>query len=399
MSLLNSLVWVSNVQDNIEYMSEEVGREVKNTGIIFQTLTSKVAGQTFKLMLKPIPTRYFGAKDWSMPGAAGRLAQGVVAYCRHKTPISKDKIFPNHPSYSHKIKQELTKDTLTPFLPHIFAARAVDCHNAEDWTVPLGYHSVMPSEAVISAESFELQMGRSADDEYFLFDPATRLKIAIFQKYDESGKTNKFIISFGSLGARYNETAERAGDVMTRALHATGNILGGETKLYKKADRFVEALLKTPAFEGAEVELAGLSLGGSLASYIGLKQGLPAVCLNSLTLGAGLQKKIGKDRLKDADKLITHIVVKGDRYFADQHPVSKFFDKAAGRCGFRTPGNFGKKLYMPNVNEQKGPSAAHKFPYYCAMSLMDYGYGEDHLPHSVDWKAGVKRPEVVEIIE
>ena len=180
-----------------------------------------------------------------------------------------------------------------------------------------------------------------------LFDPDTGLKIAIYQKGVD------VIVTFGAAGYHASqfkkneeEKAEAVKDKIIKS--AVANLFGMRPALYTKADKFVKALLDSDQFKDKRVAVVGQSVGGTIASYVSLRQQIPGFALNAIPLGCGLQTKIGERNLRNADQFLTHIISKGD-IFSDLPVIVGVVDAVVSSLGFRMPGNFGTKHHIPSI--------------------------------------------------
>ncbi len=60
------------------------------------------------------------------------------------------------------------------------------------------------------------------------------------------------------------------------------------------------------------METTGHSLGGGMANYTGLKNGIPSTCFNAAALGPGTRNDIPKENLNNAKDLAVHVNVRGE---------------------------------------------------------------------------------------
>lgn len=301
------------------------------------------------------PFRYFGAKRWSLPGIIGRFFK--KAFCCKRIQRS-DILGPKPPP-----KKELSSDDVKPYIK--YACIAASIHTGkEDWTQPLGIQIVSPKKIAHKLQG--IPDGLEARNSCF-YDSGTGLKIGIFQK------DTKTIISFGARGS--SDSEEPSPELQKKMRQkltdtATRNIIGARSAIYKQAEAFVASLRNHPDFKDKEIELCGQCFGGSIASYVALRQELKSVCLNSLPLGPGLQEKIGPKKLAQADQFVTLISVKGD-YVSDQRGVLRAIDKIAGFIGIKTAGNFGKRNLVPSAYTSKRD--IHYFILGSMLELCGYG--------------------------
>ncbi len=187
------------------------------------------------------------------------------------------------------------------------------------------------------------------------FDPKSGLKIGVFIR------ENTLILAYGAMGSHSSEVAENS--ELDKKLdwqgiqNGTKNLFGITPAIYHQAEEFTGFLLTKlkakDSFEKLDTHLTGQCFGGSLATYVALKKGLKATCVNSLPIGAGLQKEIDSDRITNADQYITHAISNGDLFanckvfFIGR--IVRLIDFLCTRilC-IKTPGNFGKVYQVQN---------------------------------------------------
>lgn len=164
------------------------------------------------------------------------------------------------------------------------------------------------------------------------------LKFRIFEENDE------IHVVYGALGS-----AEK-GSWKQNLIDAVSNVVGGRPKLYKRAhDMYLEARRQHPNFfENKKVIFSGVCLGGSLATYVGLKEEQEVHCLNSLGIGPGIMWDIGRDRLRKASELVTQFSVEGDFASAPSIPF-RVLDWLVNFLGIRTIGVVGKCYIVPHL--------------------------------------------------
>ncbi len=294
------------------------------------------------------PLRYFGSKSWSIPGVILRLPIALYKKALSKIRSSSKAPFSIIEELFGKKKRkktELSGKDVRPFIKYAAAAAAVHS-SAEEWIKPW-YDVVDASDLEIKGT---LPGDLTANGKVF-FDKKSGLKVMI------SESNNKILVSFGALGSDKSETGKKASKKIGAGI---GNLLGYSDSIYDQANEFISLLKKSPLLEGKELTLCGQSLGGAIASYVGLQQGITTRCLNSMPLGAGLQKKIGSRKLDDAEKYVTHISVKKD-YLSDIHPVLGKVDAVINKLGFRTAGNFGKRFLIPSAYNKRFETHSYIF--------------------------------------
>ncbi len=212
------------------------------------------------------------------------------------------------------------------------------------WIEPFGYEVLPPKSFAISSSGLEKK-------DLCFFDPKSGLKAAV------SLKENKVIISFGALRSHHSEVSD---DKMKKSLHlkmywsAMGNMTGITPKVYLQAEVLFKDLMKDPRLKGKNIILTGQCFGGSIASYVALNNDTEAFCTNSLQLGAGLQQKLGRKKLKKARDLITHLTVKSD--WVSDRKIYTVLDVASSIFCIKTPGRFGEKFMIPTAYEDRSKS-------------------------------------------
>jgi hypothetical protein len=325
---------------------------------------SKVAIKILKAFKNIItfPRRYLGSKTFSILGLFFRFPFVLGKHClKWNDPnhsLAND-LF-NNQGYHPFDYQDLSPDEARDNIHYACAAAALQ-RNKHNWLEPFGYRLISTPDFGIGLEN----------QNSILFDPDTGLKMGIYEK------DNELLIAFGAFGSHKTQFNLDDPDQKEKsnALHTSlitkslFSFLGFHPALFKKANKFVEALKKSELFKNKKITLTGQSLGGTIASYVALKQQIQGVALNAGPLGAGLQEKIGDENLQKADSFLTHIVAKGD-CLANSSLFFGIVDVALSALGIRTPGNFGKKMHVPTIYEELidihyhilGALFSHKYP-------------------------------------
>ena len=135
-----------------------------------------------------------------------------------------------------------------------------------------------------------------------LRDPSTGL-YADMKKVGE-GPDAKNVLILGGTGVGKMDAKQVLADI--------GQGAGGIPANYKQADQLASLLKSELDKEGVKMETTGHSLGGGLANYTGLKNGIPCTCFNAAALGPGTRNDIPKDNLKNAKDLAVHVNVRGE---------------------------------------------------------------------------------------
>ena len=122
------------------------------------------------------------------------------------------------------------------------------------------------------------------------------------------------VINFGGMGSQ--------GAHRPQLLRCITNIIGlAPPKNFAQASKLtqmVKAHLQEvndrlpPGHPKFTLKLAGHSMGGGMATYAALRNDTEAVVFTPLRLGLFTRAKVGRNALKNAPKLVTEVVVKGD---------------------------------------------------------------------------------------
>lgn len=135
-----------------------------------------------------------------------------------------------------------------------------------------------------------------------LRDPSTGL-YADMKKVGEEPNTKNVLI-LGGTGVGKMDTKQLLADI--------GQGAGGIPGNYKQADQLASLLKSELDKEGVKMETTGHSLGGGMANYTGLKNGIPSTCFNAAALGPGTRNDIPKENLNNAKDLAVHVNVRGE---------------------------------------------------------------------------------------
>ncbi len=159
-------------------------------------------------------------------------------------------------------------------------------------------------------------------------------------------------VVFGAKGAE----GTKIYDTMN-VLKVVWNMLGGISDNYFKAEEAYLSLRKKhpTLFKDCKIDFSGLCLGGSLAAFVGLRQSemghtKKVFAMNSVGLSPSAQWHIGREKLRNATKLITLVSAEGD--FASAPPfLFRIIDVFLNFLGFLTIGNYGKRYIIPHAKE------------------------------------------------
>lgn len=275
--------------------------------------------------------RYFGSKTWSLPGLCFRLPYLTIKHLLSPSDSLSKKLFGS--GYTRFGQKTLSAEQLSTYLPYVFSNTAAINYKDKEWLAGSGaIRFDLSSLQLKGTLPGQLQAGKNN-----FFDEQSGLRISLFKKGTE------VIVVFdarpvGNLGKYTNSRRNRA---------IADNFMGLVPDLHKQAVDAIEVLLPSLAVHTNNITLCGQCLGGSIASYVGLKKQLKAICLNSLPLGVGLQQDVN-DSLTEADRYVTHISTETDRV-SHLHWIIGALDAMVNFLGIRTPGNFGKKYVIPTA--------------------------------------------------
>lgn len=83
-------------------------------------------------------------------------------------------------------------------------------------------------------------------------------------------------------------------------------------KAFQQAAQLTQEINEAVIAQGGELQLAGHSLGGGIANYVGLKLGLSAVCFNPAGMGSACINDLGNDITQEQLNTQTHLVIEND---------------------------------------------------------------------------------------
>ncbi len=278
--------------------------------------------------------RYFGAKSWSVIGLGLRLITGYVFYdMLHNKKTFKEACFGKAVQVEH-LSQERAKS----FLPYLAAASYI--HAGKDHWIKGLLHEVAPP----NPNDLHLQGIHSTAK--FLFDESLGLKIGLLETDD-----NRVLITFGaheSFNELLTEDKEKKSALRSQRSAIVANYAGLVPEIFTKAYELVLDVVNHPSMKDKKIELVGQSFGGSLASYVALKSGLDAVCINPMPLGGGLQTNIGVKALEENAQHVRNFTIETD-YVTDNHYIEPLDRIATHVLGLKTPSNFGPRYTIPTA--------------------------------------------------
>lgn len=327
------------------------------------------AGKSFANVIKTVgssfPLRYVGSKSCSLPGFVlgkiNQLVHFIVQPGKALPPIGCE-------GYQWSLKK-LPMEAVKHYV-RLQSPLAASYANRWAWLDASGYKLINSKDVPVP-----LPKGVIAKDTCF-FNPRNGLKIAFFQNKEET------VVAFGAIfsgNVELSNKRQQSRLVLRQHLYAFSAVFGGMPSSYRQADQIIRNLKDSGYFEGKKVILTGQCLGGGIASYAGLRNKIPTLCANTLLMGAGLQKRVGIETLREAKKYVTHVSTRGD--YISNNRIFHIFDRCLSFIGVRTPGNFGNRFYIPSAF--KSPAQNHAEIQSCALAYMGYSR------HARPWKEGL----------
>ena len=213
--------------------------------------------------------------------------------------------------------------------------------------------------------------------EWCFFDKETGLKLSLFESEDE------VIVAFGAFES--GETEFDRDDFEGKRIAAKAqddaiftNLKGEDPYIYTEAVEAVQKLTQHPHFQGKKFTLCGLSLGGSLAEYVGLTLKIHAYCFNSVMLGDKLFDKTPKEN-RDAAHHFIHIVSVENDHVSELLDSSSLYQVASSVLPL--PKHCGRRYILPSAypydyeSKQAFAKSAHRRHALFMHSLMQhFGY-------------------------
>ncbi len=330
------------------------------------------------------PTRYFGSKTWSIPGIIIRipfiLFKRIFGFTGGMS-LSEEILGKGYQFDTKTLGKEETKKLIRSAT----LATAVNKFTPK-WKAAMdafGMSVVKPTEMKLDPSRVKINPNIEYNDVRF-FDRTSGLKMMAVASDTE------VLVTFGALGAPRVEIADKK---EREALESKiwekvvwSGLVGLKPCIYEDANKLFKAIKGSPSLKGKKIKLVGHCMGGSLATYIGLKHQLPVDSFNTLAIGTGLQQQIGSKALSQAEKYVTHVSV-ADDFFSDCKNL-KGLDVFCNLMGIKTAGNFGKHYRIPAAKDyiavkeySKRQEAIHN---YFLGSMMEYiGKGYRALPQDI----------------
>ncbi|MBM3191839.1 MAG: hypothetical protein FJZ63_04225 [Chlamydiae bacterium] len=310
------------------------------------------------------PFRFVGGKNWSIPGVVLRVPWIVFKKVILKETRSfKELLFPNF--YKNDFEKSLTKEELKDYYPQVCTTAFV-CSNSKEY-IPQGWHAIDPQELQLEATRVPEAIIEGLSVVY----PSSTLRSSFIENADKT----EIILAFSSLEPNYRRSGRFP--TLSKGWNIALSIAGFLPNAAKQADSFVTYIKDHPYFKGKKLTLSGNSYGATLAQYAGLKNAVSAVCYNSFALGVGWQHAIGRQRLEEADKYVTHISGEGD--CVTDWKIYKYIDPVLNGLGCKTLGNFGRRFKIPSAYTKMWDIHG-----YILGSVSQYlGYGVRAYPANV----------------
>lgn len=291
------------------------------------------------------PIRYFGAKNWSMPGVILRTPVILFRSIFFNEGIAAEKFFPH--AYDTTLGEELSVEQTREFIRYASFGLVSFAYDEKSWTEPYGARIVNPNALGLGALPGEIEFREKA-----LFDRSNLFKVVILE--DE----NEIIASFGSMHSHWHDYSKEEAKAIGHGQLGSviANLAGLNTLGYDQADKVVEQLKSVAARKNKTLVLTGQSLGGSYAAYAGALHEVKTVAVNAVQLGAGLQEKLTQEKLDQAPRHVDHITVEGELLTLHYFDV---VDRILSFIGVRTPGNFGRRFKLNSYTPSPFDSHDH----------------------------------------
>ncbi len=279
----------------------------------------------------------------------------------------------------HLVMEKLTPEEIEPHLRYI--AQSGYAHTPKCSLIgPFGYQPVDPKSIEIDMsaplDKIEILEGsfkcnKNAElikTEKCFADKNTGLKILV----SEHANNKEIVLAFGDLSSLEIELKETSKKIWHRQTKAVLCNLGGLVpELYTQAESLAVQIIKKMSenldYKYYTFTLVGQSLGGSLAQFVGLRNEIKTMCYNAVPLGPGLQKLIGNEKLKKADKHVIHVTAESDMA-SDLQGVG-IFDSILSSLKVCTPGNFGQRYSIPSAYQKM--QETHSFVLGSAMHHLN----------------------------
>lgn len=304
---------------------------------------------------------YFGSKDYSI---FTPLFMSTKASYNKIRSRSETKIESGYEAYA---RRHLNAEELSQCTALCSMTAFINNHNKREHLDPLeiklkDLNSILTPARIDQLKSLGFQFHDS-----ILFNAKAGIKIALL--CDKSGHN---YLGYGDAGALERFSKEHLNGELgccSKTIHkqAARQLLIGDRSSEEKAKEATKILTDALDLTSDKVTLFGQCYGGLLASYTGLSLGYKSLTINSIAFGAHTQLHLGA-KLNEAKKLCTQIFTYGDS--TQNFGTTLVFDWIFSRLGFRTPGCYGKKFYIPNPGYNL--SKRHMYTLGCCFSSLGF---------------------------
>lgn len=330
------------------------------------------------------PTRYFGSKTWSIPGIIVRtpciLFKRLFGFTGGMK-LSEEILGKGYQFNTKTLGKDETKKLIRS------ATLATAVHNfTSKWREAMdvfGMSVLNPKDLQLDPNRVKINPNIECNDVRF-FDRTSGLKMMAVANDKE------VLVTFGALGGpRAEITDKKEREALEKRIwkKVVWSGLGGiKPDIYEEANTLFSAIKNAPSLKGKKIKVVGHCMGGSIATYVGLKHKLKVHSFNTLAFGPGLQQQVGTKALSQAEEYVTHLSIEND-FFSDCKQL-KALDVLGSLIGLKTPGNFGKHYRIPAAKDyaaikqySKRQDAIHN---YFLGSMMEYiGHRNRTLPQDV----------------
>lgn len=161
-------------------------------------------------------------------------------------------------------------------------------------------------------------------------------------------------INFSGMGSQGRSFMQGARAVFDRLGWWTPKSYAQASKLTQMMVSHLQEINKQlPDGQKLTLSLSGHSLGGAMATYAALRNGVPATVINPLRLGIGTRAKVGERNIKNAPSLVTEVAVQGD-WVADNKHAKHFLNRKARLiAGGSASDGIGRRFMVPAPTVQQ----------------------------------------------
>ena len=148
-----------------------------------------------------------------------------------------------------------------------------------------------------------------------LLDPRTGFAASIsVVEPRQAGAPREVVVAFGGMTSQGHTVKQALRCFMNMIGMAPPKVFAQASKLTQMVQAHLEALNERlpPGEPPYTLKLSGHSMGGGMATYAALRNGVKAEVFDPLRLGLGARAKVGREALKNAPNLVTEVVVQRD---------------------------------------------------------------------------------------